>query len=171
MNDASEVICMISKTMESALNKQVNREFFSAYLYLAMSAYFETAGMKGFAKWMRVQSKEERMHAEKIFDHILVRGGKVSLGDIEAPKAKWTSAGNVFEEVYSHEQKVTAMIHNLVELAIKEKDHASFEMLQWFVKEQVEEEAGAGDIIAQIKIIGDVPGHLFWLDHELGKRV
>ena len=161
---------MLSKTMEEALNRQVNREFYSAYLYLAMSAYFESTSLKGFAKWMRIQAKEERTHGEKIYDYIHVRGGKVTLCDIEAPKAKWTSAGMVFGEVLSHEQKVTAMIHNLVELAAKEKDHASFEMLQWFVKEQVEEEASAGDILAQIKIVGDVPGHLFALNHSLGKR-
>ncbi len=161
---------MLSKAMEDALNRQVNREFYSAYLYLAMSAYFESASMKGFAKWMQVQSKEELMHAGKIYDHIIARGGKVTLGDIEAPKGKWNSAGNVFEEVYSHEQKVTAMIHNLVELATKEKDHASFEMLQWFVKEQVEEEASAGDILAQIKMAGDVSDHLFKLDRQLGER-
>jgi ferritin len=161
---------MISKSMEDALNKQVNREFYSAYLYLAMSAYFTTINLKGFAKWMRIQSKEERVHAEKIYDYILSRGGKVELGVIEPPKAKWTSAGKVFEESYGHEQKVTAMIHALVELATKEKDHATFEMLQWFVKEQVEEEANASDILAQIKNVGDVPGHLFYLDHHLGKR-
>ena len=161
---------MLSKTMEEALNRQVNREFYSAYLYLAMSAYFESAEMKGFAQWMRVQAKEERVHGEKIYDYILARGGTIALGAIEAPKAKWTSAGNVFEEVVSHEQKVTGMIHALVDLAIKEKDHASFEMLQWFVREQVEEEASAGDVLNQIKILGDVVGHLFWLDHHLGKR-
>jgi ferritin len=170
MNVAVEVFRMLSKTMEEALNRQVNREFYSSYLYLAMSAYFETVSLKGFAKWMRLQAREERAHGEKIYDYILARGGRVTLGDIEAPKGKWTSAGKVFEEVNSHEQKVTAMIHNLVELATKEKDHASFEMLQWFVKEQVEEEANAGDILAQIRIVGDVPGHLFYLDHHLGKR-
>ncbi|WP_321504261.1 ferritin [uncultured Methanoregula sp.] len=161
---------MLSKTMEEALNTQVNREFYSSYLYLAMSAYFESANMKGFAHWLRIQAKEERTHGEKIYDYILARGGKISLGAIEAPKAKWASAGKVFEEVYAHEQKVTGMINNLVEHAIKEKDHASFEMLQWFVKEQVEEEANASDILAQIRIVGDVPGHLFYLDHHLGKR-
>ena len=161
---------MLSRTMEEALNRQVNREFYSSYLYLSMSAYFESESMKGFGKWMRLQAREERMHAEKIYDYILLRGGKVTLGDIEAPKGKWASAGKIFEETYAHEQKVTAMIHNLVELSIKEKDHASFEMLQWFVKEQVEEEANAGEILAQIKVLGDVPGHLFWLDHQLGKR-
>lgn len=161
---------MLSKSVESALNRQVNRELYSAYLYLAMSAYFETASMKGFAKWMRLQAKEEQAHAMKIYDYVIARGGKITLEAIEAPKAKWASAGKVFEEVYAHEQKVTGMINNLVDLAIKEKDHATFEMLQWFVKEQVEEEEQAGDILSQINILGDVVGHLFWLDHELGKR-
>lgn len=161
---------MIAKTLEAALNKQVNREFYSAYLYLAMSAYFETVSLKGFAKWMRIQAKEERAHALKIYDFIIARGGKVTLEAIEAPKARWTSASKVFEETYAHEQKVTAMINSLVDLAIKEKDHATFEMLQWFVKEQVEEEANSSDILNQIRIIGDVPGHLFYLDHQLGKR-
>jgi ferritin len=161
---------MISKTMEQALNKQVNRELYSAYLYLAMSSHFESVNMKGFAKWMRVQAKEEQAHALKIYDYIIARGGTVSLLDIEAPKAKWSSAGKVFNEVYAHEQKVTAMIHGLVDLAIKEKDHATFEMLQWFVKEQVEEEEHASEIVNQIKIVGDIVGHLFYLDHQLGKR-
>jgi len=161
---------MLLKTMEQALNKQVNRELYSAYLYLAMSSYFETVNMKGFARWMRVQAKEEQVHALKIYDYIIARGGTVSLLDIEAPKAKWSSAGKVFEEVYGHEQKVTAMIHGLVDLAIKEKDHASFEMLQWFVKEQVEEEEHSSAILAQVQCVGDIPGHLFHLDHQLGKR-
>ena len=161
---------MLTKSMETALNRQVNRELYSAYLYLAMSAYFETTGMKGFAKWMRIQAKEEQTHAMKIYDYVIARGGKVTLEAIEAPKAKWASAGKVFEEVYAHEQKVTAMINSLVDLAIKEKDHATFEMLQWFVKEQVEEEEHASEIVSQIAILGDVVGHLFWLDHQLGKR-
>jgi ferritin len=161
---------MISKTMEQALNKQVNRELFSEYLYLSMSAYFETISLKGFAKWMRVQAREEQTHAMKIYDYIITRGGKVTLAAIEAPKNKWESAGKVFEESYAHEQKVTGMIDALVDLAIKEKDHATFEMLQWFVKEQVEEEMNASDILNQIAIVGDRPGHLFALDHQLGKR-
>jgi len=170
MNDPSEVLRMISKTMEDALNKQVNRELYSAYLYLAMSAYCESVQLKGFARWLRVQAKEEQGHALRIYDFILARNGKPSLGAIEAPKAKWSSAGAVFGEVYAHEQKVTGMIHALVELAQKEKDHASFEMLQWFVKEQVEEEEQSCAVLEQIKIVGDVPGHLFYIDHHLGKR-
>jgi ferritin len=161
---------MLSKDMEEALNKQINREYFSAYLYLAMSAYFESANMKGFAKWMRLQAKEEQTHALKFYDYVIARGGKMNLLAIEAPKAKWTSAAKVFEEVYAHEQKVTGMINALVELAMKEKDHATFETLQWFVKEQVEEEEHASEILGKIRTIGDIPGHLFCLDHELGKR-
>lgn len=161
---------MISKTMETALSKQVNRELYSAYLYLAMSLYFESVSLKGFAKWMRLQAKEEQAHAMKIYDYLLARGGKVTLMDIETPKGRWASAGKVFEETYAHEQKVTGMINALVDLAKKENDHATFEMLQWFVKEQVEEEEHASDILNQIRIVGDIPGHLFWLDHELGKR-
>lgn len=160
----------LSKSMEDALNRQVNRELYSSYLYLGMSAYFESVNLKGFAGWMKIQSLEEKTHAMKIYDYIIARQGKVALGAIEAPKAKWASAGAVFDEVYSHEQKVTGMIDALVELAAKEKDHATFEMLQWFVKEQVEEESNAATIVEKIKTLGDVPGHLFWLDHELGKR-
>lgn len=156
--------------MEQALNKQINREFFSASLYLAMSSYFETANLKGFAHWMRVQAKEEQNHGLKIYDYIVARNGRVTLLDIEAPRGKWSSAGKVFEEVYAHEQKVTGMINGLVDLAVKEKDHASFEMLQWFVKEQVEEEKNANEILAEIMCVGDIPGHLFCLDHKLEKR-
>ncbi|MDD4484093.1 MAG: ferritin [Methanoregula sp.] len=161
---------MLSKTMEDALNRQINRELYSSYLYLGMSAWFETQTLKGFAGWMLVQSGEERNHAMKIYDYVVARQGKVQLEAIEAPKAKWSSAGKIFEEVYAHEQKVTGMIDALVELAVREKDHATFEMLQWFVKEQVEEEANAATICEKIKTVGDVPGHLFMLDHELGKR-
>jgi len=161
---------MLSKTMEEALNRQVNRELYSSYLYLGMSAYFETTNLKGFAGWMKIQSNEERNHAMKFYDYIIARQGKVVLDTIEAPRGKWTSAGKVFEEVYAHEQKVTGMIDALVDLAIKEKDHATFEQLQWFVKEQVEEETNAATITEKIKTVGDVPGHLFYLDHELAKR-
>jgi ferritin len=161
---------MISKTIEAALNKQVNREFYSEFLYLSMAAYFETVSLKGFAKWMRVQAREEHAHALKIYEFIIVRSGRVTLEAIDAPKTKWATAGKVFEESYAHEQKVTGFINGIVELAIKENDHATFEFLQWFVKEQVEEEANASDILAQINLVGDIVGHLFYLDHHLGKR-
>jgi len=161
---------MISKTVEEALNKQVNREFYSAYLYLAMSSYFENENLKGFAHWMRVQAKEETTHAMKIYDFIIGRGGRADFLGIEAPKAKWSSAGKVFEEAYAHEQKVTGMINALLELAMREKDYASIEMLQWFVKEQVEEEKQVFDVLAQIKMVGDTPGHLLYIDRHVGKR-
>ncbi|MDD1702353.1 MAG: ferritin [Methanoregula sp.] len=160
----------LSRTMEEALNRQVNRELYSSYLYIGMSAYFETVNLKGFAGWMKIQAHEERAHAMKIYEYIIARQSRVTLAAIEAPKAKWSSAGMVFEEVYSHEQKVTGMIDSLVDLAMKEKDHATFEMLQWFVKEQVEEESNASTILEKIKTVGDIPGHLFYLDHELAKR-
>ena len=161
---------MLPKKIETAMNKQINHELYSAYLYLSMSAYFENTTLKGFAHWLRVQAKEEQGHALKLYDFLIERNGRVTLLDIDAPKAKWSSAGKVFEEVYAHEQKVTDMINGLVDLAVKEKDHASFEMLQWFVKEQVEEEKNASDILAEIICVGDHPGHLFCLDHKLAKR-
>lgn len=161
---------MLSRSMEEALNRQINRELYSSYLYLGMGAYFESVNLKGFASWMQVQSGEERGHAMKFYDYVLARQGKVVLDAIEAPKAKWISAGKVFDEVYAHEQKVTGMIGSLVDLAVKEKDHATFEFLQWFVREQVEEEANAALIVDKIKTLGDIPGHLFYLDHELSKR-
>ena len=161
---------MLSKAMAEALNRQVNREFFSSYLYLAMSAYFENENLQGFAHWMKVQAKEENLHAMKIYEHIVARGGRAELAAIEAPKAKWASAGKVFEEALAHEQKVTGMINTIVELSTAEKDHASFEMLQWFVREQVEEEKQVFDVLAQIRMVGDTPGHLIYLDRHVGKR-
>jgi ferritin len=126
--------------------------------------------MKGFAKWLRIQADEERAHGTKFFDYIIEAGGTVKLTKIDAPKTEWKSVGEVFDQVYEHEKKVTAMIHGLMDLAIKEKDYATINFLGWFVKEQVEEEANASEIQAQIKMMGDIVGHLFWLDHELGKR-
>jgi ferritin len=161
---------MLKKALEEALNKQANRELYSAYLYLSMSAYFESVNMRGFARWMRVQAAEERSHAMKFLDYIIQSGGRVKLASIEAPKGEWKSCLQVFEEVYEHEVRVTGMIHDLVNLAIKEKDHATNNMLQWFVKEQVEEEEHSAEIVAQIRMIGDIQGHLFWLDHKLGER-
>jgi ferritin len=161
---------MLKKSVEDALNNQMNAEFYSSYLYLAMSAYFESFPMKGFAKWLRLQAKEEMAHGMKFFDYIVEAGGAPKLAAIDAPKTPWKSAQAVFEQVYAHEQKVTGLINTLMDLTIKEKDHATTNFLGWFVKEQVEEEANASEILAQIKIVGDIPGHLFWLDHQLGKR-
>lgn len=156
--------------MEDALNKQLNAELFSSYLYLSMSAYFETVPMKGFAKWLRLQAEEERAHGMKFFDYIIEAGGTVKLARIEAPKTSWKSAGEVFDQVYEHEKKVTGMIHGLMDMAIKEEDNATQKFLSWFVKEQVEEEANASEIQARIKIMRDSIDNLSELDHELGKR-
>ena len=161
---------MIKETIQDAINRQINRELYSAYLYTAMSAYFETLPLRGAAKYMRVQANEERTHAMKFFDYIIERGGIVKLTAIETPPFKWESPLKAFEEAYKHEQKVTGWINDLVNLAIKEQDHATNNMLQWFVKEQVEEEANAALVVEKIKMLGP-EGHAFlWLDHELGKR-
>lgn len=162
---------MLSKKIEAAFNEQLNAEMYSAYLYLSMGAYFEADGMAGFANWMRVQAQEEMVHAIKFFDHINERGGRVTLKAIAGPETDWDSAAAVFEHVYKHEQKVTGLIHNLVNLAIEEKDHASRSFLQWFVDEQVEEEDSASTVLDRLKLIGDSGNGLFMMDRELGQRV
>jgi ferritin len=160
----------MDKQMEKALNDQINAEMASAYLYLGMSSYFTDRNLKGFAQWMRVQAKEEMGHAMKIFDFVQERLGSVSLGAIAAPKGKWTSPAEVMKATLAHEKKVTGLIHGLVAMAKAKKDYATEVFLQWFVKEQVEEEANADEIVQQLKMIGDQPGPLFMLDSVLGKR-
>lgn len=162
---------MISKKMESALNKQINAELYSAYLYLSMNAYFQSVNLPGFANWMRVQALEEMTHADRFYKYVADRGGRVLLDAIDKPPVKWSSPLNVFEEVYRHEQKVTSLIHALVDLAITEKDHASNAMLQWFVNEQVEEEANAESLVQQLRLIGDNGYGILMLDRELAGRV
>lgn len=162
---------MIKKNIQKALNKQINAELYSAYLYLSMSAYFQSINLAGFANWMRVQALEEMTHADKFYNFIVERGGRVELEAIEAPPKEWASPLAVFENAYKHEQKVTSMINDLVDLAIKEKDHASNIFLQWFVTEQVEEEASADEVVQKLKLAGDKGSGLFMLDGELSKRV
>ena len=162
---------MISKKMEKALNEQVNAELYSAYLYLSMEAYFKSLNLNGFATWMRVQTQEEVMHGTKIYEFINGRGGRITLKAIEGPQTKWDSPLDVFKEVYKHEQKVTGLINNLVDLAIEEKDHATSTFLQWFVNEQVEEEASADQVVQQLVMMEKAPGGMFMLDRELGQRV
>lgn len=162
---------MITKKMEEALNGQVNAELFSAYLYLSMESYFKSLDLNGFANWMRVQTQEEIVHAMKIYDFINDRGGRALLRAIEGPPTQWDSPRAVFEAAYTHEQKVTGLINGLVDLAIKEKDHATNTFLQWFVNEQVEEEASADTIVQQLKMMENAPGGLFMLDRELAQRV
>ena len=162
---------MISKKMEEALNKQVNAELYSAYLYLSMESYFKSLNLNGFANWMRVQTQEEVAHAMKIYDFVNERGGRIILKAIEGPETEWDSPLAVFEAVYVHEQKVTGLINDLVDLAIKEKDHATNTFLQWFVNEQVEEESSADEVVQQLKMMENAPGGMFMLDRELGQRV
>jgi ferritin len=162
---------MIGKKMEEALNGQINAELYSAYLYLSMEAYFGCENLAGFANWMRVQTQEELMHVMKIYDFVAERGGRVVLRTIEQPPAKWDSPLGVFEAVYKHEQKVTGLINDLVDLAVGEKDHATNSFLQWFVTEQVEEEDNASTVLGQLKLIKDSPQALFMMDKELGQRV
>jgi ferritin len=162
---------MLGQKMQDACNKQVNAELYSSYLYLSMSASFEGKSLKGMANWMRIQAQEEMMHAMKIYDFILERGGQAKLDAIDAPPAEWDSPLAIFEEVVTHERKVTSLINGLVDLAIVEKDHATNAFLQWFVNEQVEEEASAEEVRDQMKMAGDKGGALFMLDKELGQRV
>jgi len=154
-----------------ALNGQVNAEFYSAYLYLAMSSYFKGINLNGFATWMEVQTLEELSHAMKFFHFINDRGKRALVTAIDGPPTEWVSPAAAFEQVYEHEQKVTGLINDLVNLAIEEKDHATNNFLQWFVSEQVEEEASANDVLQKLKLIQDGQGGLFLLDRELGQRV
>jgi ferritin len=161
---------MMNQRIQDAMNKQINAETYSAYLYLSMAAYFEDVNLLGFANWMKCQAQEEMTHAMKFFDFINERGGRVNLTPIEGPPTEWDSPLNAFQEAYNHETKVTAMINDLVNLAIEEKDHASNNFLQWFVAEQVEEEASADEVVNKIKLAGE-GGGLFMVDRELGGRV
>jgi len=161
---------VIKENIKDALNKQINAELYSAYLYLSMSAYFSSINLKGFASWMRVQAREEFGHAMKFFDYLQERGGRVKLTAIQEPPSDWEFPLQLFEQVYEHEQKVTAMIDELVNIAQSEKDHATNNFLQWFVAEQVEEESSADEIVQRLKLIKDTKSGLFMLDQKLGQR-
>jgi ferritin len=161
---------MLSEKMEKALNDQMNAEFYSAYLYMAMSAYFQSLNLKGFSSWMSAQVQEEMIHMNKFQDFINERGGRVRFSAVDEPPFEWASPIAVFDATLEHEQKVTGLINALVELAAEEHDHASSIFLQWFVTEQVEEEDSVNDVIQRLRLMGDAPGGLFMLDAELGKR-
>ncbi len=162
---------MLKKKMLKALNEQINAEMFSSYLYLSMESYFQSISLTGFAAWMRAQVQEEMMHAMKFYDFINERGEKVTLEAIAKPESTWPNPLAAFEAIQKHEEHVTSLINNLVDLAISEKDHASNNFLQWFVAEQVEEEASVGEVVEKLKLIKDNPSGLFMMDAELGKRV
>ena len=162
---------MISKKMEAALNEQLNKEMYSAYLYMSMSAYSTRIGLKGFANWFMVQYQEEMMHAMKFYNYINDQGGRVMLIAIDAPPTAFESPLDMFEKTLKHEQFVTKRINDLVDLAIKEKDHATNIFLQWFITEQIEEEANDNDVIAKLKLVGKKGDALLMLDKELAARV
>ncbi len=162
---------MIAKKINTALNAQVNAELFSAYLYMSMSAWCSQRSLSGMANWMRCQAQEEQFHAMKIYDYILERGGHISLDAIEKPSAEWDSPIALFEETARHEAKVTGLINDLVSLSIKEKDYAAHIFLQWFVTEQVEEEASVSEVLERMKMIGDDSAGMFAMDMELAKRL
>ncbi len=161
---------MISQKMQDACNEQINFEMTSSYLYLSMAAHLEVEGFDGMGAWMRVQAHEEMLHAMKLFDHVIGRGGKVVLMSIEKPKNSWESATHVFEESYAHEQMITGRIHQLMKLAHEESDFAAVNLLNWFVDEQVEEEESVSKIVNQLRLIKDSGQGLVMLDRELSSR-
>ena len=162
---------MISAKIQEAFNKQLNAELYSSYLYLSMSAHFESINLPGCANWMRCQAQEELVHAMKFHGYIIDRGGTVLLMAIEGPPTGWSSPLKAFEDAYKHEQKVTGLINAIVDFTVEEKDHASNAVLQWFVTEQVEEESSANDVVQKLKLAGDQGGGLFLVDRELAQRV
>ncbi|ADZ09248.1 Ferroxidase [Methanobacterium lacus] len=161
----------MDEKMVESLNSQLNAEMYSAYLYLSMGAYFEDLDLGGFANWMRVQAQEEMTHAMKIHDFIIQRGDRVTLTKIEAPPTEWESPVNAFEHVYKHEQKVTGLINQLVNLALSLGDHATNNFLQWFVAEQVEEEESSSGVLKKVKMANDSLSGMLMLDNELSQRI
>ncbi|MBI5653180.1 MAG: ferritin [Chloroflexi bacterium] len=161
---------MLSQTMQAALNEQINNEYYSAYLYLSMSAYFEALNLPGSAKWMRAQYDEERTHALKLFDYVNDRDGRVSLKQIAAPQMEWNSPLSAWENVLEHERGVTASIHNLYALAVKENDYATQTLLTWFITEQVEEEKNANLMVERMRQAGTQPATMLLFDGHFTKR-
>lgn len=161
---------MIKPAVLKLLNKQINAEFYSSFLYLSMAAWFDTENLPGIGSWMRIQAKEEHGHGMLIFNHVLERGAKAALEAIQAPPVSFSGAEAIFKKVAEHEAHVTSLIHKLVESARADKDYATENFLQYFVKEQVEEEAQANLLYEQVKMIGASKGSLLMIDHRLGKR-
>jgi ferritin len=161
---------MLSQTIQDAINEQIKDEFYAAHLYLSMSAYFEDANLPGCAKWMRLQSEEEREHAMRFFDYVNDRGGRVILKGLDQPPSEFGSPLEVFEKSLAHEQRVTASINNIYALAVKENDYPTQVMLHWFIEEQVEEEKSATEVIELFKMAGDKGHTLIMIDRQLGSR-
>jgi ferritin len=162
---------MLSERMEKAINDQINAELYSSYMYAAMSMYFESVDMSGAAIWMKAQAQEELVHAWKFMNYVNERGGRVELQAIEKPPVEWESVLEAFQAALEHERKVSSLINALVSIAREENDHMTDNFLQWYVAEQVEEEASAGEVVRKLKLIGDSGGGLFMMDNSLGQRV
>jgi len=161
---------MISKDVEKAINDQIQKEFASAYLYLAMAAHFDSMSLPGFSHWMKTQYQEEVVHAMRFFNYLTERNGRVVLEAIEQPPVDFGSPSKVFQQTLDHERKVTASINALYELAVKENDYPTQTELQWFITEQVEEESTAENILDQLKLIGDQGYGLVMMDQQLASR-
>jgi ferritin len=161
---------MLSKKLLDALNKQINDEYYSSYIYQSMVAYFEDMNLDGCAHWMKMQAEEEHLHALKIFNYVVERGGRVELFAIDAPPGGWDSARAAFEAALEHEKLMTEKISKLADLAIEERDHATNNLMQWYVSEQVEEEANVDDILKKLDLMGDTGTGLFLMDRELKSR-
>ncbi|MBI5020285.1 MAG: ferritin [Ignavibacteriales bacterium] len=161
---------MISKSMQDAINEQINEELYSSYLYLSMAAHFDSQNLPGFAHWMKVQSEEERSHSMKFYSYVYDRGGTVTFKAIAQPPAKYKSPLEIFKQVLAHEGKITKLINKLYEQALKEKDYPTQNLLQWFINEQVEEEKNDNEIINYLETLGDSPVSLMMLDRRLAER-
>jgi len=162
---------MLKKPVLDILNEQVAKEMFSANLYLSMSSFYHSLNLNGFANWMRVQAQEEMFHSMKLYDYIINRGERALISTVEAPANSWDNALEAFKAVLVHEQKVTESINNVYEVSLREKDHATATLIQWFITEQVEEEANVTDVLERLKMLGDFQGGLLMLDAELKTRV
>ncbi|WP_372370726.1 ferritin [Candidatus Uabimicrobium sp. HlEnr_7] len=161
---------MLNDQLQEALNRHMNSEFFSSYMYLSMAAYFDSIHYKGFAHWAQEQANEELGHAMKMYQYILDKGGKIVLLPIEGPPTTWDSCLGAFEEVYKHEQKVTQQINSLYEICQENKDYATQTFLHWFITEQVEEESMSSEIVERIKLAGNSNSAVLLIDSELGSR-
>ncbi|MDO4587086.1 MAG: ferritin [Planctomycetia bacterium] len=161
---------MLSETINEALNKQLVCEYSSFWLYLSMSAQTRQHNLLGFAHWLELQANEEQTHGKKILEYIEDRNGKIILGEIQKPQNEWNSMIDLFENVLTHEQMVSQKINEIYDLAHQENDNATAVFLQWFIMEQVEEEATSLSILERLKAINGMTGPLFYFDHELGKR-
>ena len=162
---------MLKSSLSKVLSEQVNAEYYSAYLYLSMSAYADRAGFKGFANWFFVQAQEEMAHGTHIYQHLLERGATPAFADIKVSQTEFKSIEEAFTKTLSHEQHVTELINNIASIALRENDHATYNFILWYVKEQIEEEAAADELLTKVRLIGNNTALLYNLDAELAARV